>query len=109
MPIEWDKLFSGLTGDTTDLVKTQLSALVTTVKTDGGDSAKEFAGELEDLLNRLARGELSKDDFEEESKELRYLVDIEIKKEAVIGKVQLMQLSQGITTLILDRLMKLIA
>ena len=109
MSADWEKFVNNLKDEAGSLIKAELVGLISTTKTDAEDFVRKQAEKTERYLNQLALGEITKDDFVLNMKNIQRLNQMQALKLSVAGKASAQKLTDGIQSLILDKLIKLVA
>lgn len=105
---DWIQFVNDLKDDTGSLAKSELVGLITSTKSDAGDFVRKQAAKTERYLNQLAAGEITKEDFVQNMKNIQRLNEMQALKLSVAAKASAQRLTMGIQNLILDKLMNLI-
>ena len=108
MPDDWKGFVNGLKDDAGSLAKSELIGLITSTKQDEDEFVRKQAEKSERYLNQLALGEITKEDFVQNMKNLKRLTEMQAIKLSVGAQASAQRLTLGIQNLILDKLMNLI-
>ncbi|MGA9406837.1 MAG: hypothetical protein WBW71_06870 [Bacteroidota bacterium] len=105
---DWKDFVNNLKDDAGSLAKSELTGLVRSVKADEDDFIRKQGEKTERYLNQLASGEITKEDFVQNMKNIQSLNEMQALKLSVAAKASAQRLTDGIQNLILDKLMNLI-
>jgi len=105
---DWKDFVIGLKDDAGSLAKNELIGLVKSSNVDADEFVRKQAQKLERYLNQLAAGEITKEDFVHNMKNLQRLNEMQALKLSVAAKASAQRLTLGIQNLILDKLLNLI-
>jgi hypothetical protein len=105
---DWIQFVNDLKDEAGALAKSELVGLITSSKADADDFIRKQAIKTERYLNQLAAGEITKEDFVQNMKNIQRLNEMQALKLSVAAKASAQRLTQGIQNLILDNLFKLI-
>lgn len=105
---DWKDFVNDLKDEGETLVKSELIGLVTLAKADADEFVRKQAKKLEKYLDQLAAGEITKEDFVHNMKNLQRLNELQALKLSVAAKASAQRLTEGIQNLILDGLLKLV-
>ena len=105
--VSWESLFEGLTGDLAAEAKNEVAGLLGWAISDSEDFIKEQGRKIENYLDQLARGEITKEQLEGYMRDIVQLTRMHKLKMQVAGKASAQRLIDGIKDYILDRMMKL--
>jgi len=104
----WENLLNGLKDDLATEVKGEITNFLSRAKSDSSDFIREQASKVENYLNQLANGEITKVQLEGYCRDHTRLLDMQKLKLQVAEKAGVQRLIDGITGQILDRLLKLL-
>lgn len=105
---DWKDFVNNLKEEAGSLAKSELIGLVTSTKTDADEFVRKQAEKVERYLNQLALGDITKEDFVQNMKNIQKLNEMQALKLSVAAKASAQRLTLGIQSLILDNLLKLI-
>lgn len=108
MPGDWKDFVNSLKDEASSLAKGELIGLITSATTDGDEFVRKQAGKVERYLNQLALGEITKEDFITNMKNIQRLNEMQLLKLSVAAKASAQRLNDGIQNMILGNLLKLI-
>ncbi len=105
---DWIQFIDDLKDEAGSLAKSELIGLITSSKADADSFVRKQAAKTERYLNQLASGEITKEDFVQNMKNIQRLTELQALKLSVAAKASAQRLTIGIQILILDSLLKLI-
>ncbi len=104
----WEDWLDRLKDDSGKLAKDELKNLVSDAKADSEEFIQRQGEKLEIYLNQLAMGLITKEQFEGYVGDIRDLSVMQTLKMKVEARARAQSLANGITKLIIDRLLALI-
>ncbi len=104
----WEDWLDRLKDDSGKLAKDELKNLVNDAKADSEEFIQRQGEKLEIYLNQLAMGLITKEQFEGYVGDIRDLSVMQTLKMKVEARARAQSLANGITKLIIDRLLALI-
>lgn len=105
---DWKQFLGDFKDESGSLKKYELIGLITSSKADTDEFVRKQAEKTERYLNQLATGEITKEDFVQNMKNIQRLNEMQALKLSVAAKASAQRLTMGIQSLILDELMNLI-
>lgn len=105
---DWKDFVNNLKDEAGSLAKSELIGLVTSTKADADEFVRKQAEKTERYLNQLASGEITKEDFVQNMKNIQRLTEMQLLKLSVAAKASAQRLSDGIQNLIIGKLLSLI-
>jgi vacuolar-type H+-ATPase subunit H len=104
----WEILFDGLKDEVGQKLKEEFTNFISEAKNDSEEFIKKQAKKLEKYMNQLARGEITKTDFEVNVESLEILTRQKALELSIKGKARAQRLADTIKDLILGRLLALL-
>ena len=108
MVSKWEDFIDNLRDEAGKLAKDELKDLVKTAKEDSEEFIRRQGEKLELYLNQLARGEITKEQFEGYILDIRDLSEMKVLEMSVEAKAKAQRLAMGIVNLILNGLISLL-
>ena len=108
MGSKWEDFIDNLKDDAGTLAKGELKDLINGAKDDAEEFLKEQGKKMEGYLTQLAGGEIKKDQFESYMIDIKDLTEMKALQMEVAAKARAQKIVNGITSLIIDGLLKLI-
>lgn len=105
---DWVTFIDGIRDDAGKLAKNELKALVSTAVADTNEVVKSVGGAVEKYLSQLASGEITREEFAAYMKQQARLARMRSNKATVQEKARIQRLADGIQTLLIDGLSKLV-
>jgi len=106
--MKWDEFLINLADEAGTLAKTELIDLVKTSIADGDEFISKQGTKMRRYLQQLADGKITKSEFELYMEDLKNLLELEALRLAVAAKARAQRIADGIQSLVLDSLLKLI-
>jgi predicted YcjX-like family ATPase len=106
--MKWDDFIKGIVDDAGTLAKNELVDLITNAATDGEAFIQKQGQKMKRYIQQLADGEITKDEFQGYMVDLQDLMRMEALKMSVVAKARAQRIADGIQSMIIDRLLKLI-
>ena len=103
-----DSHLKKILGDAVDFAKDDLKKLISDAKSDSCEFIQKQGKDLEKYLAALAKGDINKNEFADLIKGLTALDTMEFRRLSIEVKVRAQELSQQITELVIDGLIKMI-
>lgn len=103
-----DDDLKAILGDALSVAREDLKALIKTAKSDGSEFIKEQGKSLERYIAALAKGDITKAEFEDLVKGLASLHKIELRRLSAEVKSRAQELSNKMTELVINGLVKMI-
>lgn len=104
----WEDFIDGVVGDAGILIKDEVNNLLNFAKEDSEEFLSRQGKKIENYLNQLAENKISKEQFEAYLIDIKDLTELHALKLSVAGRVRAQRLADGITDIILGRLLSLI-
>ena len=95
-------------GNAVGFAKDDLKKLIADAKSDGSQFIKKQAKSLEKYIEELAKGEISKEEFEDLVKGLTSLDTMEFHRLSAEVKARAQELANQMTELVIDGLLKMV-
>jgi len=106
--LDWKKFINELKDEAGTLAKDELIDLIDSAKNDSEIFIKRQGEKIEKYLKQLANGQISKANFESYIIDIKNLIELHAYKLSVAAKARVQRLADGITDLILDKLISLV-
>ena len=104
----WEDFIEGIVDDAGLLVKDEVSDLIKSAKEDSEEFLKRQGEKIENYLNQLAKNEISKEQLEGYLIDIKDLTEMHALRLSLAGRVRAQRLADGITDIIIGRLLALI-
>lgn len=108
MSVPWMTFLEELKDEAGALAKDELKDLLLTSLDDSNEFVKKQALKMEQYLNQLALGEISKEEFEGYLRDIESLTRLQAAEMEVAAKARAQRLADGIQNLILNKFLNLI-
>lgn len=105
---EWIEFVNNLKDEAGTLAKSELVALITSLKGDSNEFVRKQTAKVERYLDQLARGEITKQDFERYVRQIARLTEMESMKLSVAARASARRITHAVEDLILGRLLDLL-
>lgn len=104
----WEDVIEDIVGESGSLVKNEIRQLLDDAKNDSEDFLRRQADKIDNYLNQLANNEISKEQFESYLLDIKDLTEMHSLKLSVAARARAQRLADGITDIILNKLLSFI-
>ena len=101
----WEKFVEEVVDEAGLLVKEEVRQLLDMAATDTGEFLRRQVEKIENYLDQLAEGRITKEQIEGYLLDIKDLIDMHVLKLSVVSRVKAQRLAIGITEIILDKLL----
>ena len=108
MSSDWEKFLDDLKVEGIGALKIELLSLLVETKADSEEFIRDQAQKVEQYLDQLAKGEITKEQFCGYMQDIKDLIELQSLKMAVAAKTRAQKLATGIQSMILDQLFRLL-
>lgn len=108
MAVPWIAFLENLKDEAETLSKEELKGLILSGLADGDEFIRKQSEKIERCMNQLARGQVTRTEFENYIVDIEDLTRLQELKLQVEAKARAQRLGNGIRDLILDKMLKLI-
>ena len=108
MEKSWQTFFDDIVDEAGILVKNEVKDLLRMSKEDSDEFIQRQGEKVENYLNQLARGEITKQQLEGYLLDIKDLTEMQALKLSVAARARAQRLAEGITDLIVKRLLAII-
>jgi len=105
---EWIDFVKNLKDETGALSASELVGLITSFRTDSNEFVRKQAAKVERYFDQLARGEITKVDFERYMRQISRLEEMESLRLSVAARASAQRLANAIKRLILAKVLDLL-
>ncbi len=104
----WEDFIEGVVDDAGLLVKDEVNDLLKSAKEDSEEFLRRQGEKIENYLNQLAGGKISKEQLEGYLIDIKDLTEMHALRLSLAGRARAQRLADGITNIIIGRLLALI-
>ena len=101
----WEKFVEEVVDEAGLLVKEEVRQLLDMAAKDTGEFLRRQVEKIENYLDQLAEGRITKEQIEGYLLDIKDLIDMHVLKLSVVSRVKAQRLAIGITEIILDKLL----
>jgi hypothetical protein len=108
MSRQWENFLKDIRDEAGELLKTEIINLIEQAKNDSETFLQRQGSKLENYLNQLAAGKITKKQFEGYLKDITALTEMHVLMLSVEARARAQRMVLGITELLIKRLLSLI-
>lgn len=107
-PTDWEDFVRSLDSESANLIKEELKTLLNGTKNDSDNFVRKQSEKMERYLVQLASGQITKDKFKGYIRDIKDLTETQALKMTVASKASAQRLANGISDIIIRRLLPLV-